>query len=115
MYQQEIKFFWPLTEQIRLDLDYTPCEEFYRQKNTISSTGITSGSYLASTSGDVSWATTVTTNKIDTSEFVFRPKTENVGKWEITDNMFVYRPTKPNVIIRFFAKKLLGFKWYDEV
>ena len=26
MYQQEIRFFWPLTEQIPLDLDYTGCE-----------------------------------------------------------------------------------------
>jgi hypothetical protein len=26
MYQQEIQFFWPLTEQIPLDLDYAPCE-----------------------------------------------------------------------------------------
>lgn len=26
MYQQEIRFFWPLTEQIPLDLDYTPCQ-----------------------------------------------------------------------------------------
>ncbi len=26
MYQQEISFFWPLTEQIPLDLDYAPCE-----------------------------------------------------------------------------------------
>ena len=25
MYQQEIKFFWPLTEQIPLDLDYSEC------------------------------------------------------------------------------------------
>lgn len=25
MYQQEIKFFWPLTEQIPLDLDYSGC------------------------------------------------------------------------------------------
>lgn len=27
MYQQEIKFFWPLTEQIPLDLDYSVCEK----------------------------------------------------------------------------------------
>lgn len=27
MYQQEIKFFWPLTEQIPLDLDYSNCEK----------------------------------------------------------------------------------------
>jgi hypothetical protein len=26
MYQQEIEFFWPLTEQIPLELDYAPCE-----------------------------------------------------------------------------------------
>lgn len=28
MHQLEIKFFWPLTEQIPLDLDYTPCYEY---------------------------------------------------------------------------------------
>ena len=27
MYQQEIEFFWPLTEQIPLDLDYSECEK----------------------------------------------------------------------------------------
>ena len=26
VYQQEFQFFWPLTEQIPLDLDYAPCE-----------------------------------------------------------------------------------------
>ena len=26
MYQQELKFFWPLTEQIPFDLDYSDCE-----------------------------------------------------------------------------------------
>jgi hypothetical protein len=27
MQQQEIKFFWPLTEQIPLDLDYSVCDK----------------------------------------------------------------------------------------
>ena len=26
MYQTQIEFFWPLTEQIPLDLDYTGCD-----------------------------------------------------------------------------------------
>lgn len=26
MYQQEIQFFWPLTEQIPLDLDFSNCQ-----------------------------------------------------------------------------------------
>jgi len=43
------------------------------------------------------------------------PSVKNVGKWEITDSMFVYRPTKPNAVVRFFAKLLLGFKWHDEI
>jgi hypothetical protein len=48
--------------------------------------------------------------------FVIRPPSvKNVGKWEITDSMFVYRPTKPNAVVRFFAKLLLGFKWHDEI
>ena len=27
MYQQQFKFFWPLTEQIPLDLDYSVCDK----------------------------------------------------------------------------------------
>lgn len=30
MYQQEIQFFWPLTEQIPLDLEYAPTHIYYR-------------------------------------------------------------------------------------
>jgi hypothetical protein len=48
MNQLEIKFFWPLTEQIPLDLDYSNCE---RPKLTIDSTGIlignTNGLYIS--------------------------------------------------------------------
>ena len=114
MTQIEIDYFWPLTEQITLDLDYTPCEEFIRQKNSITTIGATHGSYITSTNGDLSW-TSVVTAKIDTSEFVFRPKCESVGKWEVTTDVYFLRPTKPNWLIRFFAKKLLGWKWHDVV
>ena len=46
MNQLEIKFFWPLTEQIPLDLDYSNCE---RPKLTMEggvSIGSTTGLYL---------------------------------------------------------------------
>ena len=112
MYQQEIKFFWPLTEQIRLDLDYTPCEEFERQKNIYSVGTLSSVTYNGNV--DATWSSVVTA-KIDTSEFVFRPKCESVGKWEITTDVYFLRPTKPNWLIRFCAKKLLGWKWHDVV
>lgn len=39
MYQQQIQFFWPLTEQIDLDLDYTGCTN--AEKSVLFSEGTT--------------------------------------------------------------------------
>ena len=113
MQQLEIQFFYPLTEQIRLDLDFTPSEQWneeWKKKQRI--TYPYTGSLLVSNggTGTVTW-----TNQPVTSSFIIKPYTKNVGKWEITDSMFVYRPTKPNAVIRFMAKYLLGFKWHDEI
>ena len=107
MQQLEIFFFWPLTEQVSLDLDFTPSEEWIaewrkRQWSNNGTSIITNGGI-----GAVTWAQPMTTS------FVVKPNEKNVGKWEITENMFVYRPTKPNAVIRFMAKYLLGFKWHD--
>jgi len=33
MHQLEIKFFWPLTEQIPLDLDFKPSEDYLNGKS----------------------------------------------------------------------------------
>ena len=109
MQQLEISFFYPLTEQIPLDLDFTPSETWILEwrKRQLNTTAY-SGSVLIST-GVTSWSLPVT------SSFVVKPSTKNVGKWEISDSMFVYRPTKPNALIRFMAKYFLGFKWHDEI
>lgn len=106
MKQLEIEFFYPLTEQIQLDLDFTPSEEW--QKNWNESNRITSNGSILVGGG-------IGTTSISpyVSSFVIKPSEKNVGKWEITENMFVYRPTKPNAVIRFMAKYLLGFKWRD--
>jgi hypothetical protein len=112
MQQREIQFFWPLTEQTRLDLDFTPSEEWiaewrkkqYQPININGSIFVSNGG-----TGTTSWSLPVT------DSFVVKPNEKNVGKWEISHKMFVYRPTKPNAIIRFMAKHLLGFKWHDEI
>lgn len=39
MYQQQIEFFWPLTEQIPLELDYTGCTK--EEKSVLFSEGTT--------------------------------------------------------------------------
>lgn len=114
MKQLEIDFFWPLTEQVSLDLDFTPSEEWLaewrkRQFNVAS----TSGQYLISNGGIGTGA--ITWSQPVTPSLTIKPTEKHVGKWQITEHMFVYRPTKPNVIIRFMAKFLLGFKWIDEV
>ena len=112
MTQLEIEYFWPLTEQIKLDLDYTPSEEWIAESRKKQSTPVAigvNGGYLVSNGGAITgWS------ELPKTHFVVKASEKNVGKWEITDNMFVYRPSKPNAVIRFFAKKLLGFKWHDE-
>jgi len=110
MQQIEIPFFYPLTEQTSLDLDFTQTEQWIAEWRNKQWSPVTSGSYLISNGGVVgtSWSQ-------PTTEFVIRPSEKNAGKWEITNNMFVYRPTKPNAVVRFFAKLLLGFKWHDEI
>jgi len=110
MQQIEIHYFWPLTEQAELNLDFTPSETWILEwrKRQLNTTAY-SGSVLISGTGVTSWSLPVT------SSFVVKPSTKNVGKWEISDSMFVYRPTKPNALIRFMAKYFLGFKWHDEI
>ena len=112
MQQIEIKFFWPLTEQTELNLDFTPSEEWiaeWRKRQWASSTITSNGSLLVANGGSISWSQPML------NQFVVKQDVKNVGKWEITENMFVYRPTKPNAVIRFMAKYLLGFKWHDEI
>ena len=112
MQQLEIPFFYPLTEQIPLELDFTPSEQWiaeWRKKQWNTNTLATSGSVLIGGTGITTWA------QAPMSSFVVKPSTKNVGKWEITESMFVYRPIKPNAVIRFMARHLLGFKWHDEI
>jgi hypothetical protein len=113
MKQLEIQYFWPLTDQTTLDLDFTPSEQWiaeWRNKQWNNSTVTTTGNLLT-----VGGTGVVTWTQPQTSSFVIRPSEKNVGKWEITSGMFVYRPTKPNAVVRFMAKLLLGFKWHDEI
>ena len=115
MQQLEIQFFYPLTEQTTLDLDFTPCEQWIAEWRKNQSANSTVGwTPLLISNGGVGIGG-ITSSPV-MSSFVLRPDAKKqIGKWEITDSMFVYRPTKPNAVVRFFAKLLLGFKWHDEI
>ena len=66
MMQQELPFFWPLTEQIPLDLDHSNC---LKPKLFVNSVG-TNGTYLVSTGITSSY---ITGNlSIDTDQVTFK-------------------------------------------
>jgi len=113
MQQLEIKFFYPLTEQIPLDLDFTPSKEYEEAKraerlvNSVTYTNINTidGRY------DLSSITT-TSNYSATLEV--RPYHDPAGAIEVTPDFHVYVKTKPNWLARFSMKKIFGWNWKDK-
>lgn len=96
MYQLSIQYFWPLTEQIPLDLDYTGCDIRPSNGLTVSSgnTGLTW----------VSAAATITpTLRVDGTDIDGYMK---IGSLQIGQK-------KPN-FIRKYIYKLLGFSWENK-
>ena len=90
MQQLEIKFFWPLTEQIPLDLDFTPSENHtIEKKNRM----ITNGGVF-------------TNNIMNTNTIMVPNLTIDVDSTPIT----VTSKDKPNFIKR-TVYKALGIKW----
>ena len=85
MYQAEFEYFFPLTEQIPLDLDYSNC--------ILPNLFTSIGSFPIGSFPIGSWGTTTTTS------FTLR---------EDTTTMIVMK--KPN-LIRKWLFKMLGFKW----
>ncbi len=91
MQQLELQYFWPLSEQIPLDLDYTDC----KPKQYFDQPIIGSGSYLFSNgNGGISTSTHLTASNltIDVASTTFK----------VTE--------KPNIIRRGLLN-ILGIKW----
>ena len=96
MQQLEIQYFYPLTEQIPLDLDYTKTHEYEQEtrQKYLSGSTITLSSYNGTTS-----AITLTTNAIDWNN------STRLGNWEIESG-----EKKPNKLQKFFMKYIFGMK-----
>jgi hypothetical protein len=97
MQQLNIEYFFPLTEQIPLELDYTDCAK-PKLWTTIDS-GLT---LTVGTGGTTTW-TTMSTN-IGNPSF-----TINVDAMPIT----IISKKKPNFIMKFIYKSM-GMKWKAE-
>ena len=89
MQQLNIEYFFPLTEQIPLGLDYTDCDK-PKLYFTIANGG-TSGQVLTAGTGltlaEPTWKTVI-------------------AGWEVGSINY-----KPNRVNKFFMKLLLGWKW----
>ena len=99
--QLEFKFFFPLTEQIPLGLDYTDCEKpkLYVPHNSI-------GHIIGGTTG-ATWVTTST--DITTATLKVAKPDDIVGYFEIGP-LQVGREKEPNILQKLIYK-LLGFNW----
>ncbi len=100
MYQQSIQFFWPLTEQIPLDLDYTDCD---KPKIVVQNDGVTTGQFVIS--NGATWATTIN------PQLTVTP-INSVG--ELTIGGINVGLDKKPTWLQSKLFKLLGFNWKDK-
>lgn len=99
MQQLDLTYFWPLTEQPQLDLDYTPCKKYEEDKrknslyvgNRIDQWGV------VSIQGDYSVTMNTMVNPPIT---IYADKTPILVKTE----------KKPNILAR-WVYKIMGVKW----
>jgi hypothetical protein len=89
MYQTEIKFFWPLTEQLPLDLNYKECE---RPSLSYPLNSATAQTYTISNGG--TWTTGLVASHLNID----------------VDTTVIKTKGKPPLIRRGLYK-LLGLKW----
>ena len=107
MQQLEIRYFFPLTEQIALDLDFTPSTNYLEEKRKAT---VLSGTTLTIGNGD--WGSITTTNAtIAANVYSFRPDPESAGYWQVNDSVRYYVKTEPKWLVKKMTKLLLGWKW----
>jgi hypothetical protein len=103
MQQLNIEYFFPLTEQIPLDLDFTLTEKYILDKRAEQiKNSVTSGMLLSVGNGGTTWTTI--SNNLGNPSF-----TINVDAMPIT----IISKKKPNFIMKFIYKSM-GMKWKAE-
>ena len=109
MQQLKIEYFFPLTEQIPLELDYKPCDDYAKElqeerwRKSIALTAA-NGSILISNGYTGATAWTTISNNLGNPSF-----TINVDAMPIT----IISKKKPNFIMKFIYKSM-GMKWKAE-
>lgn len=102
----DLKFPWE-AEQISLDLDFKPCQDYERD---LFLSRNASGYY---TSLSVSGFGNITTNQIEPT-IALRPSNSSVGYWKLGESYQIHNKTKPNWLHRNMAKIFFGMTWVDK-
>jgi hypothetical protein len=105
MQQLEIEYFFPLTEQIPLELDYEPSRLYAKELNRQRSM---EGTLLLSDSFGVgsSWGASNT--------IAFKPEDDSVGYWELGTGFHFYNKKKPNWLHQKVVALFMGLKWKNK-
>ena len=90
MYQQSIQFFWPLTEQIPLDLDYTNCE-----KPTLTVGQPTGPTFYTNGTTAATWVA-----------MEINPQRLSIDVEEV-----IFKQRKQPSLLRRIVYKIIGLKW----
>lgn len=131
MEQLRLTYFWPLTEQIALDLDYQPCWDYANKLRESTLSNALSGQFLIAGVDGNTWSTAITNNlvnptitfnsngeermKFDENGIQMTPGNQRAGYWAINGNDFrIYREQKPSYITRKATKFIFGWIWNDE-
>jgi hypothetical protein len=105
MQQLEIEYFFPLTEQIALELDYEPCKAYAKELNRQRS--IEGSVLMTDGSGYTTWSTVPNT-------IAFKPEDDSVGYWELGTGFYFYNKKKPNWLHQKMVALLMGLKWKNK-
>ena len=108
MQQLEIEYFFPLEEQINLDLDYEPSIAYAKELNRKRCAEQLDGQYLIA-GGGIGTTTWASPNTIQ-----FKPEDDSVGYWELGKGFHFYNKKKPNWLHQKMVAMLMGLKWKDK-
>ena len=103
MHQLNIEYFFSLTEQIPLDLDYEPSRLYAKELNRQRSI---EGNLLLADGVGSSWAASNT--------IAFRPEDDSVGYWELGTGFHFYNKKKPNWLHQKVVALFMGLKWKNK-
>ena len=107
MQQLEIEYFFPLTEQIPLGLDYEPSRLYAKELNRQRCIEGSSGQFLMS--GGTGYTTWAQSNTI-----AFHPSNDSVGYWKVGEGLQMHNKKKPSWLHQQMTKIFFGWKWENK-